>query len=356
MGGKFQWKKFEDINIEDPFFDSLKNDYEEFTEWFERKAEQNEETLVYQDELGIGAFLYLKDEQEEIELTDRKLPKCKRLKIGTLRLATRIRGVRLGEGAVGVALWRWQEKQYPEIYATVFETHGDIINLFNRFGFINVGKNKRGEQIFLKTRMKLDYTDPYKSFPFIKSGFRGAGILPVEDTFHDRLFPYSELYRNEREIEEDTAGNGITKIYIATPYKTVHYFVGEPIGIYRKFTGSTGATYKSVVTSFCTITKVIKAKEQNRQYVSINEYISLAGNKTVYSEKELRDIYSSKANVIIIEMVYNGFFGKGNNVNHKTLSSSDLFPCHPYQIDYTENEFDRILEMGKINVQNVIIN
>ena len=30
--------KFKDLNLEDPFFDSLRDDYEGFNDWFERKA------------------------------------------------------------------------------------------------------------------------------------------------------------------------------------------------------------------------------------------------------------------------------------------------------------------------------
>ena len=94
-----------------------------------------EETLVYNDDLGIGAFLYLKDEEEPLELSNITLPARKRVKIGTLRLSERQRGIRLGEGAVGVALWKWRDKQVDEIYATIFEKHTELIRLFERFGF-----------------------------------------------------------------------------------------------------------------------------------------------------------------------------------------------------------------------------
>ncbi len=356
MRGKFQWKKFQDVNLEDSFFDSLKSDYPEFVDWFKRKSKEGEETLVYNDEEGIGAFLYLKDENEIIELVDQKLPAVKRVKIGTLRLSERQRGIRLGEGALGVALWKWQEKQVEEIYVTVFEKHEVLINLFEKFGFCCIGKNDRGESVYLKSRKNIDYTDAYKAFPFLEPNFNKAGVIPIIETFHDRLFPYSELMGNNKEIEEITAGNGITKIYIGTPWSMMHYEVGEPVGIYRKYEGSTGATYKSVITSFATITKIVKIKGSNSCNVTINDYIKLAGNKTVFSNEELIDIYNNNRNVVMIEMVYNGFFGRGHNVNHKTLSINGLFPAHPYKIDYSKKEFIRILEMGDTNVQNVIIN
>lgn len=226
MPGKFQWCKFSNCDLNDAFFNSLKEDYQEFPIWFSEKSKEGKEALAFEDEHGIGAFVYLKLENEAIELTDKILPAVPRIKIGTLRLAERFRGQRLGEGALGVALWRWQEEKCDEIYVTVFEKHEVLIGLFERFGFNCVGMNKRGERIYLKSRKNINYSDPYKSFPFINPMFEKAGIIPVEDRFHDTLFPYSELYRGVCEIEEVSAANGVTKVYVGAPSSTLHHKVG----------------------------------------------------------------------------------------------------------------------------------
>lgn len=356
MAGKFQWKKFKDVNLNDSFFDSLKRDYPEFVDWFARKSNEGEETLVYNDQFGVGAFLYLKEEDEPIELSDKILPSIKRLKIGTLRLSERQRGIRLGEGALGVALWKWQEKKVDEIYVTVFESHEELIRLFERFGFSLAGSNIRGERVYIKNRKKLDYSTPYTSFPFIASNLEKAGIIPISQNFHDRLFPFSELMGNRKEIEESTAGNGITKVYIGTPYTYMHYSIGEPVCIYRIHEGE-GATYRSAVTSFGTITNITEIKRFGKYKHTFDDYLKMAGNKTVFDSTELNKIYHNpkSKNIIMLELVYNGFFGKGHNVNHKKLKDNGLFSNHPYNIDYTKDDFIRILEMGDINVQNVII-
>ena len=57
----------------------------------------------------------------------------------------------------------------------------------------------------------------------------------------------------------------------------------------------------------------------------------------------------------VVELVYNGYFGKGHNVNHYTLKKEDLFPSHPYRIEYTKEQFMKILGLGEINVQSVVI-
>jgi hypothetical protein len=354
MAGKFEWHKFSEVNLEDPFFDSLKADYIEFPIWFKKKSDTGESALVFNDEKGIGAFVYLKNENETIELADKILPSTPRIKIGTLRLAERYRGMRLGEGALGVSLWKWRDDKVEDIYVTVFEKYFQLISLFEKFGFNCVGKNSRGESIYLKSRNTIDYSDPYKAFPFIRPYFQKAGIIPIYEKFHDRLFPYSELKIRSREIEEETAGNGITKVFIGTPFTAMHYEIGEPVGIFRVFEGESGKTYKSVVTSYCTITKVNIIKIKGNAIMSLSDFIKNAGNKTVYSEEELKEIYC-KDNVVMLELIYNGYFGKGHNVIHKNLKDLGMFDSHPYSLDYTKEQFIKLLEMGDVDVQNVII-
>ena len=179
--------------------------------------------------------------------------------------------------------------------------------------------------------------------------------MHIFEKFHDRLFPYSELKIRKREIEEETAGNGITKVYIGSPYTAMHYEVGEPVGIYRIYNGEGAKTYRSAVTSYCTIAKIDIIKNNGQATMSISDFVKNAGNKTVFTTDELTEIYNGKSNVVMIELVYNGFFGKGHNVIHKNLNEQGLFTTYPYSIEYTKDQFIKILEMGDVDVQNVII-
>jgi len=337
------------------FFDSLKEDYSEFASWFQKKSDSGEEALVFTDELGVGSFIYLKKECEPIQLKEMTLPAKERIKIGTFRIADRYRKQRLGEGALGVSLWNWQEEKFEEIYLTVFEKHRELISLFEHFGFKCIGHNTRGERVYLKNRLQIDYSVPYKAFPFISPVIEKAGIIPIYESYHDRLFPYSELKGNKRVIEEETAGNGITKVFIGSPYSAMHYSLGEPILIYRISEQDKGKTFKSVVTSFCTITKIETIKDKRRQIVDSSEFIKNAGNKTIFTPEELIKIYNNNNNVVLLEMVYNGYFGKGHNVTHKELKEQGLFASHPYQIQYNREQFEAILKMGDKDVQNIII-
>lgn len=354
MAEIFAWRDFARVNIDDPFFDSLKADYPEFTQWFSKKSYEGAKALIYTDDEGIGAFLYLKQENEEIVTTSTKYPAMLRIKIGTLKLAERTRGQRLGEGAVGVALWHWQATRAAEIYITVYKKHENLISLLTRFGFINIGENNRGEFILRRQRDTIDFSTPYTAFPFISPHIKQAGIIPIYAHFHDRLFPYSELKGNMEEVEEETALKGITKIFIGTPSTPIEFEVGDPIFIYRIDESTGQKTFRSAITSFCTVSNFRTIIRNNQQIVSKDEYLRFTGNKTVFTDSELLSVYS-RSNLIAIEMVYNGYFGKGNNVIHRWLADNGLFLQYPYGIRYSKEDFITILGKGKVDVSNVII-
>ena len=147
----------------------------------------------------------------------------------------------------------------------------------------------------------------------------------------------------------------MTKVFIATPASRLEYIPGEPVLIYRKHTGESQRTYKSVITSFCSIIKQTYIKQVGEEIFNYNEFIKIIGNKSVYNEIELKNIYN-KSNVVVLELLYNGYFGKGNNINHKTLQQNGWFEGYPYNIRLSIEQFKRILEMGGKNVQDIIIN
>lgn len=356
MAGILKWLKFSEIDLSDSFFDSLKADYAEFPDWFSRKANAGEEALVAKDDEGITAFLYLKHEDEAITLSDGVIPAEPRLKIGTFKLSDRMKGNRQGEGTLGIALWRWQQSGLNEIYVTVFPKHDVLIMLLERFGFFLAGHNKRGEGIYMKDRRKLDLSDPLKAFPFIRKNYGKAYMLPINDDYHDKLFPYSEVARNSREVEEIAAGNGISKVFIGFPFSKLAYEDGKPILIYRIYTGDKlKKAYASCATSFCTIRKTTNVKSKGVALLPYESFRSLVGNKAVFSELELQRMYRDEKNIVVVELVYNGYFGKGHNVTYHWLKDHNLFEDYPYSIVYSEEEFEMIMKEASVDVQNAFV-
>ena len=359
-------KKFADIDLSDSFFNSLKVDYPGnenstgFVEWFNKKANDGAKALVFEDEEGVGAFVVLKNEQEEIKLQGKSMPVIKRKKISTFRIAERFRRQRIGEGAIGLLLWKWQQSDIEEIYVTAFDKHKTLISQFERFGFRNIGKNLNGENVLVKSRNNIDFSDSYKAFPFIKSNFDYAGYIIIDDNYHDTMFAYSEL-ANTASLQSkisSSVSNGLSKIYVGQAPQIKHK-VGEPVLIYRRYTQGSGKRYRSCITSYCMVTDVIQVKVSNRFMMTFDELKQRIGNKSVFDEVELLRQYNSFRNLTIIEMLYYGYFGAGNNVNMNWLDNNGCWANegqYPTDVRLTENQFRRILAEGNVNVSNVIIN
>lgn len=325
----------------------------------QKKAESGEKAYIYR-ETEIRAFLYLKnefgDKKEEIILDNGKMPAEERIKIGTLKLFESVQGLRLGEGAIGMALWYWQSQPVNEIYVTVYSKHKVLIGLIEKFGFICKGNNERGEKVYVKDKRHIDTSDVYRAFPYIRGDFTHCGYIPINDTFHDTLFPYSEVKNTEQESQEIAAANGITKIYLASPYAGIDYRRGDPVLIYRKYTGNKGKPgFKSVVTSFCTIVEMVEVKRYGTEKVSITDYLKMVGNKSFYDKQNLIKIYQSNKNLYLLIMVYNGYLGSGNNINFMELRKAGCFEGYPYQVKLNKSQFENILRMGGKNVRNIII-
>lgn len=364
MAGKFTYKRFADINLDDPFFDSLKADYPgtenstEFCTWFTKKADSGAKALVYESDNGVGAFVYMKKEEEAIRLINTsELPVKERVKLGTMKISNLHRGQRIGEGAIGLALWRWQRSRIDEIYVTVFPKHGTLINLLVRFGFVEVGVNSNGEKVYLKNRISISYDNPYVSFPFVNPFFKEAGYLIFEDSYHDTMFPYSELLNVTQKSVELNVANGLSKIYVSAAPK-INYNIGDPVLIYRKHNGSGSKMYKSCLTSFCMITNIIQVKNKGRVLILFEDLIKMIGNKSVFDQNELRTKYDNDNNMVVYELLYYGFFGAGNNINCAWLRSHNLWSKdggYPTNTKLSPDEFRLILKEGNLDVQNIII-
>lgn len=364
MPGRFYRKPFSSINLDDPFFDSLKADYPgsisstRFIEWFHKKAESGAEALIFEDELGLGAFVCLKNnEVEPLTLADgRVLPSIPRMKISTIKIDDRYQNQRIGEGAIGLILWKWQEARVEEIYVTVFEKQTTLLSLLDKFGFVCAGYNQNGERIYIKSRKSIDYSDPCKSFPFLDPGIQHAGCLAIDMDYHDTMFAFSDLARTLQERVDISVANGLKKVYIGSP-RRLAFCEGDPVLIYRKYTGSEGKPgYKSVVTGYCVVTRIVKIKDNGTPLYSFNKYREMIGNKSVFNEDELRNKYNDSDHLTIIELVYYGYFGAGNNVNWVWLNRNGCeFESHPMTTRYNRIQFEKVLREGNIDVSNVII-
>ncbi len=319
-----------------------------------KKNKKNNEQVFYQKNLNdeILAMLYLKEENEEINLKTITYEKQKRIKIGTLKLSEKCRNQRLGEGAIGIALWEWQKFDSNQIYVTIFDKQQTLIDIFIKFGFTIAGRKANNELVLIKDKNNLNYETPFTSFPYINPNTKNYGVLAINDYYHDQLFPFSQLKRNSLDVDAIVAGNGFTKTFIGFPRNQLPVTEGDVVFLYRKCMKGKKC-FESVITSYCSITNLEYFNKNEEK--SFESFLEKVKNRTVFSRDELKGFYDSRNYFVIIDLLYNGFFGVGNNVNYAYLKTEGLFYTHPYSISYSKEDFIKILEKGKTNVQNVII-
>ena len=82
---------FGKIDLNDPFFRSLKDDYEGFDKWFLRKYDESAYITINSNNGKLLSFLYVKKEDETENYSDitPPLPPKKRLKVGTFKVISK---------------------------------------------------------------------------------------------------------------------------------------------------------------------------------------------------------------------------------------------------------------------------
>lgn len=110
------------IDINDPIFQSLKEEYEEFNNWFNKISREGRKCWVHYRKGGtIGALLIYKIENEPIDSIP-PLPLMKRLKIATLKVVHT--GYKIGELFTKLAVDFSIKNDITEIYLThLFHFH-----------------------------------------------------------------------------------------------------------------------------------------------------------------------------------------------------------------------------------------
>lgn len=142
--------KFHQINLNDTFFQSLKEDYQDFEKWFFKKS--NNEAYITSRDKTLLSFLYLKIEEKEENYKDIYplfSPK-KRLKVGTLKVNNN--GFKLGEYFMNIAFETALTHKAEQIYVTLFDKREEqhyLIKLLEQRGFSFWGK-KKDELVYIR--------------------------------------------------------------------------------------------------------------------------------------------------------------------------------------------------------------
>ncbi|SFQ02484.1 hypothetical protein [Parafilimonas terrae] len=289
---------FGQINLNDHFFDSLKEDYPGFEHWFIKKSDEIAYVTINRDNNLMLSFLYLKIETEGENYSDIMpvfVPK-KRLKVGTFKVINN--GFRLGERFMKIIFDNALANGVQEIYVTIFDHREEqrrLIELMEQWGFSYWGL-KRGERVYVR-----DFTPTFdisylkENYPYISRN-RNIYIVPIYEQYHTELLPDSILNTESplEFIEDFPHRNGISKAYISRAMLP-HPSTGDLLVFYR-----TGGYYKSVVSTIGLVQEVIYNIETE------SDFIKQCRKGSVFPETELKAMwnYNKNSRPFVIRFLY----------------------------------------------------
>lgn len=285
---------FGEIDLQDSFFDSFRDDYKEFDKWFKRKA--NESCYVCYENNNLVAFLYIKIEssKENYGNIDPSFDKKERLKIGTLKVS--YNGYKIGERFLKIVFDNALKFEVEEIYVTIFKNRPEqiqLIDMLKEWGFFCHGykSSSNGRELVMvrnfQKRSNINIEEPKKTFPFISFDTRKY-MVAIQSEYHTELFPDSINTREDitKYQSNEVHRNRIGKVYISHA-KERNMKSGDILVIYRMGEKSP-KRHTSTVTSICIIEEVLDGFE------NFEAFFNACNRRTMINREDLKNNWWNK--------------------------------------------------------------
>ena len=335
------------FDLSDDIFDSLKNEYKEFPDWWKKVA--NRDVYAYKNDEGkINALLIPKIEVNETIDCNPVLKFKKILKICLFKVANHAQGLKLGERLLKMALDYAISNNINDIYLTHFCKEKDyLVYLIERFGFYKCGENQRGEGVFLK-KITLENKDIQqysideinkKYYPSFYDGIKvRKHIVPIYPEFHDKLFPdyQKNVQQTHLFYETNSEGNCIKKAYICNA-NTTKISKGDILLFYR--------THDVMALTTLGVVESVYYKLRDP-----NEVLKLIAKRTVFSFDEISEICNSDVLVIL----FNQNFHLTSEYSYNELSKNKIISGPIQTITEISNEdYNKIIK-GRVDERFII--
>jgi len=207
------------LDIHDPFFESLREDYSGFDEWFSTCCKQGRHAWIYFDGADHPHAICIYNEEDRPIISDdnRVLP-GRSLKLCTFKVGEAVRGRKIGELFLKAAFQYASKNSLEYIFLTMKPGKQDHLqDMVVEFGFSHYSEHK-GDYVYVKqhpvtspssSESCLDYHIRY--FPHFKCGQSvGKYIVPIQPRFHAILFP--ELQRQQGLFTAASVGNAFKTV------------------------------------------------------------------------------------------------------------------------------------------------
>lgn len=260
------------INRDAPLFESLRDDYDHFSDWWHKVVDERRDAIILGDPDYPTGLAVLKAEADEFGLGDKILKVC------TFKVEESVERSRRGELLLRAVVDYASKRLFSVAYMTVKPHHEKLLRWLLRFGFYRHATTHSGEHVMAKsfapqasdkTLAPLDHQIRYGPQSILVDR---AFVVPIQAEYHKRLFPDSEqqisLFDNE------ACGNAIRKAYLCHS-NTRQLAAGDTLLFLR-----TEPETEALVTAVGVVEETLASTEPN-------EVATFVAGRTVYSYDEI---------------------------------------------------------------------
>lgn len=283
------------LDLSDVFFDSLREGYSAFDDWYRNKCSKTgRHAWVWLDN-NIQAICIYKTEESPIVNTENQGLPGKTLKLCTLKVVKL--GYKIGELLLKQAFNHAIDNNYRHVYVTVEpDKHKLLEDLLQDYGFYQFGIDGNGRDfVYVKgfpsqppktNDAPLEYAIKY--YPYIKLENNSVFLVPIQPQYHKILFPELEKQPDLFTSDAMSAGNAIKQAYICkSPTKSIS--PGDILFFYR-------TTDDKAITTFGVVDQFHIEKDPDK----IFQWVS---KRTVYSMDEINAMAGKEVKVILFRFI-----------------------------------------------------
>ena len=146
-------KQLKDLDINDRFFDSLKNEYEDFIIWFNNHLDRKAYITFRDKKITSILILKIEDKNENYKDFNKEFKPSKRLKICTLKVDVKFKNI--GTKYLELAYNEALKNNVNEIYITLYTNHKDLINLLEKNNYIYYCDKSNNEKVYINKIKKF---------------------------------------------------------------------------------------------------------------------------------------------------------------------------------------------------------
>lgn len=146
-------KQLKDLDINDRFFDSLKNEYKDFIIWFNNHLDRKAYITFQDNKIASILILKIEDKSENYKDFNKEFKPSKRLKICTLKVDVKFKNI--GTKYLELAYNEALKNNVNEIYITLYTNHKDLINLLEKNNYIYYCDKYNNEKVYINKIKKF---------------------------------------------------------------------------------------------------------------------------------------------------------------------------------------------------------